>query len=76
MGPLVCWYRLAVAVVLTRREVEDMADVGRFATEAVALERDGRRGPLLFDLEPPKVRGGQGGQPTKRQRAARTTKEA
>jgi len=67
---------IAQIMVLTRREVEDMADVGRFATEAVALERGGRRGPLLYDLEPPKIRGGQGGQPTKRQRAVHVTRQA
>lgn len=68
---------IAQIMVLTRREVEDMADVGRFAAEAVAQENAGRSGPQLLDLEPPMVRGGQGGQPTtvKRSRAARTNTE-
>ncbi|KXA71076.1 hypothetical protein [Bordetella hinzii] len=57
---------IAQLMVLTKREVEDMAEVGRFAAEAVAMERADRRGPQLFDLELPQVRGGRGGQPSKR----------
>lgn len=67
---------IAQIMVLTRREVEDMAEVGRFATDVVAQERAGRRGPQLLDLEPPQVRGGQGGQPTKRERGAKAGKAA
>jgi len=53
---------IAQIMVMTRREVADMAEVGRFAAEAVALEKSDRRGCLsLLELEAPQVRGGRGG---------------
>jgi len=53
---------IAQIMVMTRREVADMAEVGRFAAEATALEKADRRGHLsLLELEPPQVRGGRGG---------------
>jgi len=53
---------IAQIMVMTRREVADMAEVGRFAAEATAMEKADRRGCLsLLELEPPQVRGGRGG---------------
>lgn len=59
---------IAKLMVLTRREVEDMAEIGRFAADAVAMEQTDRNGPPLFELAPPKLRGSQGGQTARRQR--------
>jgi len=53
---------IAQIMVMTRREVADMAEIGRFASEAEAMEKSDRRGSLpLFDLTPPRVRGARGG---------------
>ncbi|NYT62378.1 hypothetical protein H0A66_08645 [Alcaligenaceae bacterium] len=60
------WGDIAQVMVMTRREVEDMGEIGRFAAEAVAQESTGRRMPPLFELEQPKVRGGRGGQASKK----------
>lgn len=68
------WGDIAQVMVMTRREVEDMGEIGRFAAEAVAQESTGRRMPPLFDLEIPKVRGGRGGQASKK--AAKTEPQA
>lgn len=71
------WSEIAQVMVMTRREVEDMGEIGRFAAEAIAQEKTGRRAPTLFELEPPKIRGGRGGQSSRRQaRAAKTEHEA
>jgi len=52
---------IAQIMVMTRREVADMAEVGRFAAQAVAQEKSDRRGCLsLLELEPPQVRGWRG----------------
>lgn len=55
---------IAKLMVMTRREVEDMSEIGRFAAEAVAMESADRGGPSLLDIEPPKLRGSTGGQPS------------
>lgn len=60
------WGDIAQVMVMTRREVEDMGEIGRFAAEAVAQENTGRRTPPIFELEPPKLRGGRGGQASKK----------
>ncbi|CAM3794501.1 hypothetical protein [Castellaniella denitrificans] len=60
------WPEIAQVMVMTRREVEDMGEIGRFAAEAVAQEKTGRIAAPLFELERPQVRGGRGGQTPKR----------
>lgn len=60
------WDDIAKVMVMTRREVEDMGEIGRFAAEAVAQEKTGRIAPPLFELERPQVRGGRGGQAAKK----------
>jgi len=63
---------IAQIMVMTRREVEDMAEVGRFAAQAVAQEKSDRRGCLsLLELEPPQVRGARGGPRGKRSKSQR-----
>lgn len=60
------WGEIAQVMVMTRREVEDMGEIGRFAAEAIAQEKTGRHATPLFELESPNVRGGRGGQGGKR----------
>jgi len=53
---------IAQIMCLTRREVEDLADVGRFANDAEAMEKTDRKGTLpLLELAPAQIRGGRGG---------------
>ncbi|WP_323017759.1 hypothetical protein [Castellaniella sp.] len=59
------WNEIAQVMVMTRREVEEMGEIGRFATEAIAQEKTGRSVNPLFELERPQVRGGRGGQTKK-----------
>lgn len=70
------WADIAQVMVMTRREVEDMGEIGRFAAEAVAQEKTGRITPPVFELEQPKLRGGRGGQASRRARRSEPEKPA